>query len=110
MTFVKKTFFIILLLNLTSCGVKIKGLDNIKPEVNAKVGPDFEGAANFCDERYGYKTAESEACFEDYRDYFDVEVKLDVLSINKFCEEAYTDQEEIDTCIKDLIGVMTNKP
>lgn len=95
---------LILLVLIAGCSVKIKGIPN---QTNNKVGPDFIAAATFCDERYGYLTSESEACFADYRHYFDIKVSFDLNSITEFCNNSYIVSNDIDDCMKDLTEILT---
>jgi hypothetical protein len=98
----------ILLVLLASCGikhdVKVKGVDGAK----FKFGPDFEAAAAFCDNRYGYLTKESEDCFNDYRSYTSVKVELDLSGIEEFCNKVYTDPDQVTGCAQDLIELLNN--
>jgi ABC-type Fe3+/spermidine/putrescine transport system ATPase subunit len=95
-----KSLFILTL--FISCG---------KTEIVTKdveIGPDFKKAAKFCDDRYGKKTEESEQCFLDYREYFDIELELNTKIINiediiDFCEDNYVQPIEIINCIEQQI-------
>jgi hypothetical protein len=99
--------YIIFLVMITSCGIKhehtVKGIDG----TTIKFGPDFAAAAKLCDDRYGYKTPESEACFEDYRNYTAIKVELDLSGIEEFCNKVYIDQEDVTTCAQDLLEILT---
>lgn len=112
MILLKNIFILILMfiiINLlSSCGSKIEveGVDDVKTE--SKIGPDFEGAANFCDTRYGKLTQEAEACFEDYRNYFKINIELSFNEITDFCEEQFTNQSDIDICRTDLLSLLIN--
>jgi hypothetical protein len=123
-----KMKLLLLLTLLVSCGkikheikapksIKVEAPEEIKvdvpeeikvdaPEIpeNITVGPDFEKAALFCDNRYGVLTDAAEECFYDYRNYYKVNVKLDINSIIEFCEQSYGEGEEAtEACIEDLI-------
>jgi hypothetical protein len=99
--------YIILLVLIISCGVKhehtIKGFDG----TSVNFGPNFNDAANICDNRYGYKTKESEDCFKDYRDYTSIKIVLDLSGIEEFCNKTYIDQEEVTACAQDLLEILT---
>lgn len=100
---------ILILCLLVSCGVNV----NVKQKTPIKAepitfGPDFEGAAAFCDERYGDNTEEAEACFIDYREYFKINLGIDTKSIEKFCNDSYTTEEAREQCITDLTDAISN--
>jgi hypothetical protein len=92
------------LLLLTSCGFTLTHR-GIPSTVNANIGPDFEKAAKFCDDRYGEKSDEAESCFQDYRDYTKIRVVLDMQAIEDFCNKNYTDDTEKTKCISDVAQI-----
>ena len=95
----KNLILIATLLLFASCGADIDVSDSqheLKAPEGITFGPDFEGAAAFCDERYGVDTDESEDCFQDYRNYFSAEVVLNLDSIVNYCEGNYDTEEEIE--------------
>lgn len=95
--------FIILFL-LMSCG---KLTHDVKPvNISGIVGPDFVKAAQFCDDRYGHKTEDSELCFKEYREYFKIKVTVDVEAVEEFCESRYSINQDIEDCIDDILGVL----
>ena len=96
---------ILIFLLLTSCG-KVKVTTDLPDQV--KFGPNFEEASLFCDNRYGYQTVESEACFQDYRTFLSPKITLDLASIRTFCKGSYSDQEEIEECEKDILAIIKN--
>lgn len=99
----------LLLLLIVSCG-KIKVETDIPKNFTA--GADFKTASEFCDNRYGYMTKESEDCFNDYRKYFSPKLAIDFASINSFCESNYGSPEEIEACRLNLLDIIggNNKP
>lgn len=96
---------LIILTLLTSCGLKTKVSGGLTP-TEIKVQPDFARAAEICDDRYGVGTDEAEACFKDFRSYYDVEVSLNLASITKFCKENYINADDIKQCVIDLSNVL----
>lgn len=91
---------ILILFLLVSCG---KVDHNVKTkDVGGTVsfGPNFQAAAQFCDERYGTKTEEAERCFKDYREFY--KVKIDV---ETFCESQYTNEQDILFCQNDMLEI-----
>jgi len=94
-----KILFLMTIL-LISCG-KIR-VD--VPDTNQEIrfGPDFKGVIEVCDERYGFKTEESELCFMDYRNYLEIEAKLNLDSIVDYCNTVYTVPAEITQCQANL--------
>lgn len=94
--------YLIILMFLANCGLKLKH----EGEPTVKVSPDFEGAAKFCDERYGEKTEEAEACFKDYREYTNIKVSLDLEVIEEFCAKNYDIPQERIGCENDLIELL----
>lgn len=100
-------YFLLGLILLCSCTSKVK-VSGIPEKASAEIGPDFEKAAKFCDDRYGKKSDESEDCFEDYRGYFDLKISLDLEGLEEFCEKVYVDQQEVNTCVEDLLGILNN--
>ena len=88
------------------CGAKfdhkVTGLEN--STVHVDLG--FAEAMKVCDQRYGYKTPEAEACFRDYRNFTKVTFGLDLSAITKFCESSYPDDPvAIRNCSQDLIDL-----
>lgn len=85
-----------------SCGVELE-----IPETNQNVsfGPDFEGAAEFCDERYENEI-EAEKCFNDYREYLSITIGLDLSDIFEYCESHNNTEEEIITCEEQLTSIL----
>lgn len=97
---------------LTSCGMKVKGLDsleniNIKAPEDFTLGADFKKVAEFCDDRYGKKTLEAEACFKDYRDFYKLEISFDVTAFEDYCSQSYAG-DDIDSCIDDLLSIFNS--
>ena len=82
-----------------SCGIdhEIKGLEDTKIDI----GPDYEGMARFCDNRYGFKTEEAEACFYDLRTYYNIEFSFNFDLAVKFCKNN-------PDCVADLIEWFNN--
>lgn len=72
------------------------------------LGPDFEKTAAFCDGRYPDNSAAAEACFKDYRDFYQIKVGLDLDAIIDFCGTTYDDTLSSEECIRDLIDVIDN--
>lgn len=95
----------LLLLLIISCG-KIKVETDIPKNFTA--GADFKTASEFCDNRYGYKTKDSEDCFNDYRKYFSPKLSLDLASIESFCKSNYTNETDILGCQTDLLNIIRN--
>ena len=83
---------------LSGCGFTLRHSGNVQ----ADIGPDFVGAAKFCDDRYGAGTAEAESCFQDYRDYTKIRVVLDIQAIQDFCNKNYTDSVAQAKCVSDV--------
>lgn len=101
-------FRIVLLSLLVSFGTKNKvDVSPIKVEIpkDFTIGPDFEKAAIFCDEYWGYRTAEARACFKDYTGFFSL--KLDISSIVDYCKGKYVDQAEVDQCEEDIRNIFS---
>lgn len=92
--------------------LKVKGLDNIKAKIDApeaiELGPDFEKAANFCDNRYLPDFDAAESCFEDYRTFYAIKVTLDLTGILDFCEANYSNNQDVEECISDLTDILNN--
>lgn len=117
-------FGIIFLMNiLSSCGfdldIKADPLVISAPDIkdakitvdmptDIKLGPDFEGVAKFCDDKYLPDLEASEACFRDYRDFYQIKVGLDLDAIIDFCGANYDDAVSTEECIEDLISVIDN--
>ena len=104
--------YLIILLLIFGCSkhkIKIEGVEDIKIETpeTISIEPNFESAAEFCDDRYGYMTEEAELCFEDFRDYYDFNIGLDLENLVEFCETY--DSEDVDNCLDDLIKLMKFK-
>jgi hypothetical protein len=76
----------------------------IAPE-SLEFGPDFEKASEFCDNRYGPGTDESEACFQDYRNYYSIQLGLDLEALVDFCEERAVG--DVEACIEDLTNILS---
>lgn len=97
---------VIILLLLVSCGkIKIdtKPIKVEKPgPLNVYVGPDFKAAAQFCDDRYGFKTEQSELCFMDFRNYLSLSVQADADLIQNYCDGRFTENTEIEQCLIDF--------
>jgi len=72
---------------------------------NIKVGPDFEKAIRICDHKYGKDTEESELCFQDYRDFFNVKVKIDLDGIVEYCSNRYELEEDIIECEENIVNL-----
>lgn len=104
----KNLLILTVLITLVSCGKlkhEIEGEAKVEvPESRISFEPDFEKAAAFCDERYGVKTEASEDCFEDFRDYYELEIKVDLDAIEEFCNK-YDTQDEIENCTSELLGL-----
>ena len=108
-----------LILLVYSCGkmkhdVNVKGADKVKVDVPEKItvdapekityGPDFEGAAAFCDARYE-DDVDAESCFQDYRSYMKMEIGFNVDALEKFCSK-YEDVEACVSELKQLFGII----
>lgn len=89
---------------LVGCSVQVKGIPD---QTNSQFGPDFAGAAAFCDSRYGTKSPAAEACFEDYRDYLKVRVYLDLSELQDYCNKAYQNPDDRAGCVNDLTALLT---
>ena len=85
-----------------SCGVK---LDLNDTKQNVVFGPDFEGAARFCEERYENEV-DAEKCFTDYREYLNLTVGLDLTEIINYCESHYSTPEDIIGCEDQLTALL----
>lgn len=94
---------IVLLFIISSCG-KIK----VEPTKDVNFGPSFDKAIEICNKFYGVDTPKAESCFDDYRNYFNVKVKLDLMSILDFCSSEYVDSEQMSKCINDLKDLFGN--
>jgi hypothetical protein len=93
----KKLFFLLL---LVGCGVKITP----KPVV---VGPDFESGYAQCKNIYKNNEEKVEQCFEDFRNFLNVTVKLDTSVVIKFCDDLYeAPSSEFSECVQDLISIL----
>jgi len=102
--------FLLILTLLISCGKiehKIKGEAKVDVPTNISFQPDFEKAAKFCDDRYGVKTQASEECFDDFRNYYELEVKVDLSAITDFCSK-YDTQESINNCTNELLALFSS--
>ncbi len=81
---------------LLSCGKmdhNIKGIpDHI--EADAKIDDGYEDLYDFCDNRYGYMTSESDTCVEKGLAYRGFKLGFDFKSITEFCKDA----EDIVAC------------
>ena len=100
-----KPLLILISILSISCGkIKVQA----ETPTDFKVGPDFAYAAEFCDERYGVYTQQSEECFLDYRTYLSPKVTLDFASINTFCKASYGSPEDIKGCQSDLLAIIKN--
>jgi hypothetical protein len=103
----------LLALILTVSCAKIK--HELEGEAKAKIDapesisfePDFEKAAQFCDNRYGVGTEAAEDCFQDFRNYYDLEVKVDLDAISNFCDK-YDTQEEVNSCTSELLALFNS--
>lgn len=96
---------LLVLFIMVSCGKII--VDTNIPD-NITFGPDFQKAIEFCDNRYGINSEESEECFNDYRLFLSPRIQLDLASINTFCKGRYTTEEEIAACENDLLNIINN--
>lgn len=97
---------LVLITLLTSCGKLKIDTKPIKVEnpgpVNVYIGPDFKAAADFCDQRYGFKTSESESCFLDFRNYLSISVDFNEQLLNDYCNGRFVEQSEIEQCQVDF--------
>ena len=100
---------LILLVLLTACGAKIQHVVTTPEGVDVEVGPKFREAAEFCDERYGFRTEDSEKCFLDYRNYYTLKLQFDLSSMEDFCKQYYEESSNsnIDGCIDDLTSLFS---
>ena len=90
---------------LCSCGkIKVETTP-IKTEP-VTFGPDFQKAAEFCDQRYGVGSVESEDCFQDYRRFLSPKIQFDLSSITSFCKDRYTVEGDIVGCEDDLLNII----
>lgn len=101
--------YILLALLMTSCGkLKVEAeIPNTEQTVEATIRIDipYKEVAEFCDERYGIKTEDSESCFEDYRNFLQIEFKIDediTAQLPTACATAYSTPEEISLCETEL--------
>lgn len=98
----KFLIILITLISLISCGIDI---EHEIPDTKQTVvfGPDFEGAAAFCDERYE-DAMEAEECFQNYVNYLSVDANISTDNIQSYCESQFEDQLDIDECIANFTG------
>jgi len=107
-----KINLLMILILLCSCGKfkhEVSGVPTsykIDAPHDFKLGPDFEKAAKFCDDRYGKDTPEAEACFQDYRTYTTLKIAIDLKAITSFCKESYTDTIDIQSCVEDITKLL----
>ena len=94
---------------LVSCGMDID-VPNTSHEVEVQgdIGPDFEKTAIFCDNRYQDDPDKAEECFMDFREFYSVEVKLNLDSIEEFCDNNYNSEKEIKGCKEELLSFLGN--
>ncbi len=102
----------LLLLLIVSCGkIKVETTP-VKVETNLPksigFGPDFQKAADFCDERYGKDTTESEDCFKDYRTFLSPKIAFDLANLDSFCNGRYTAIDDVKSCEDDLLSIISN--
>jgi len=103
-----KTLKILLLISLIACGKPLRV--EVRTPEGINFGPDFRGALELCDSRYGYRSLESEECFNDYRTYFQIKLSLDLDSITQYCQK-YPTEEERQTCEENLLEMLKlNQP
>lgn len=79
----------------------VKAPTNFKADVDAKVDDGFTELFELCDNRYGYKTLESEQCIADGKAYRKLQVGIDLTSVEQFCQE----REDEDGCFQDLTSL-----
>lgn len=109
-----RLLLILLFVTVASCSkhdvsLKVSGLDQVPDSF--EFGPDFERAAKFCDDRYLPDVEAAEACFEDYRNYFRLEISFDLESVVSFCEAEYGEQTDSSSeCIDDLFRLFDSLP
>lgn len=93
----------------SSCGMHIGGLDKAKMKIEGipdelTLGPDFEKAAQICNEFYGKGTEEAAVCFSDYRNYY--KIGLDFSSIDDYCARKYNQDQDVNDCFNDLTDLL----
>lgn len=94
---------LVVLILTSACGIDFKIKESLPRKIETFVGPDFEKAALFCDNRYGYKTLESEKCFKDYRNFLQVKVGVDADAVANYCSDRFpNDQQALDQCEDDI--------
>ena len=112
----------LMILFLCSCGMKIKGLENLESLENIEAKgeiktdlpdsiafePDFENAMLQCDIRYGVGTESSEDCFKDFRDYYKTTIGFDFSGIIEFCEQRYELEADQNECLDELVDIVGN--
>lgn len=107
-----KALSLLSLILMVSCGKfthKIVGVpEKVKVDVPSefKVGPDFEKAAKFCDDRYGKDTNEAEDCFQDYRNYTKLNIGINIDALSGFCDDNYSEQNDKEKCLQELIDLL----
>ncbi len=100
-------YFLLGLILLCSCSSKVK-VEGVPSQIKGELGPDFTKASKFCDDRYGADTDEAESCFQDYRNYFELKISLDLQSLEDFCQKLYTTEDDVQGCVKDLVDILIN--
>jgi len=98
----KQIAILTFLVFIISCGVKLDVADSNQ---NVEFGPDFVGAANFCDERYEDDEA-AEKCFLDYREYLNLKVGVDLSEIVDYCDANYNTEIEVIACEERLTSLL----
>ena len=101
---------LILFTLITGCGINHK-IKNNEIKVSAPkeftFGPNFDEAAEFCDSRYGVGTEEAEECFLDYREFYNLNIGIDLQAIQEYCEDRFEYEEQI-ACEDELIDLLSN--
>ena len=76
------------------------------PDSVHRVDFNFEKVAKFCDDRYGYMTDKSEECFQDYRNFLDIETSFNFNSVIEYCEDNFKKKKDQEKCKEDLVEIL----
>ena len=102
-------FMICIISMCQSCGFKVKAdIPDSNQTVKVDATPDFERIAAFCDDRYDGDSKEAEACFKDFRNYFDINIGVNLDNIINYCESSYELPQDITGCKKELLIFMSS--
>lgn len=100
---------------VSSCGMKIKGLDEAKADIKVETDipesialePNFEKAIKVCDNKYGVGTIEAEDCFQDFRNFYSPRLTIGLDSIVNYCLNRFTEESDIVECESDLLDILS---